>query len=399
MANYPVKWYSKEMEGAPSLPTGTTYDGSWVPFWKALLVEGFGNTVLDALEWDATAGWAKATINAGHTFQKDQIIEILDANEVEYLGEHRVKQVGLNEVWFELDATPSGNASGTITMKTPGLGWSIAAEAPDGNSIIFEAGGDEGNVLWRVFQDPSYFGSYQWLGGVGMVENVVAHDIYDVIYEHRWPASTRYSAAHLWDLVGDDKFFWWFPSYAEYDGYGAFCAGYINSIRPGDRYHFVMNYMRSTDPNSNSYNWGQYNYEKRTELLKFNDTSERLIARKYHQQLGTSSWKCPGAFSIFGSGLPYPNPTDNGFYMDKSPIMCQESDGTFRGYMPGIINPMHRNEAYIRKNFDNLQSFPGKLIRFCVGSYEKSTTSSGSYWFERPRNTLAAFDISKDGWR
>ncbi len=402
---YPVKWYSNEMQGAPTIAPSSGYVPSWVSYWKAILVDGFGSTLLTSLVWDATTGWAKATIDAGHTFLKDQIIEITGANEAEYLGEHRVMQVSSTEAWFELEAPAAGPATGTISMKTPGLGWLLAAEAPDGNSAIFEAAGDEGNVCWRVEQSESYFGSYQKIGMVEMVENVRAFDDYDLIERRAWPAS-HWCAWVQWDLVGDSKLFWWMPCYATaYNNYnagarqGAYIAGYINSIRPGDRYHFVMNHLYTTVVSSTSYSWGYYDDFNRTSLFAFENADQKLIARAYHQLPGTVSFKMiGGAHTFMGAGLDYPNKADNGYYIDASPIPLVENGSTLRGFFPGIVNPFARNSGLYRKNLKNLPSFPGEILRMLLGSHTMSGTGSSEF-FTSSNVTLAAFKIGDAGWR
>lgn len=400
---YPVRWYNEKMQGVPSLPS-STYDASFIPFWKALLVNGFGSTLLSTLVWDAAAGWAKATIDAGHTFQKDQVIEIEGANEVEYLGEHRVMQVTTNDVWFELNATPSGAATGTVSMKTPGMGWSIVDEAPDGSSVIFSAAGDEGNVFLRMLQDTSYFGTAQKLACVQQVENVVSYETFDTISTRYWAAAHWYGNGAQWDLIGDSKLFYWSTSYGARYGTtssptrSVFVAGYIKSIRPGDRYHFIFNGMYSMDPNSATYSWSNYDDKYRTSLLAFSDSSGNTIARKASQLKGTSAFKLMGSGACMGTGLPYPNTADNGFYIDQSEVPVQEYDGTLRGYLPGLLNPLHRDQTYVGENLRDLPSFPGETLRFITGAYDHAGANAGDWW-ELTKQTLVAFRIGDGGWR
>lgn len=54
MAEYKVKWFASEMQGAPSL--GDTADGALAALLKAVLVTGFGTLTINALSFDAAKG-------------------------------------------------------------------------------------------------------------------------------------------------------------------------------------------------------------------------------------------------------------------------------------------------------------------------------------------------------
>ncbi len=58
MAEYKVKWFASEMQGAPSL--GDTAEGALAALLKAVLVTGFGTLTINALAFDTAKGWAVA---------------------------------------------------------------------------------------------------------------------------------------------------------------------------------------------------------------------------------------------------------------------------------------------------------------------------------------------------
>lgn len=398
---FPVKWYSNEMQGAPSL--GDTSAGALTALLKAVLVTGFGTLTVNSLVWDATEGAAKATIAAGHAYKQDSVIEVDGASPAAYNGEHRVKKVSSTEVWFELDGGDPGIAAGgTLTMKVAPLGWTLTHESGDGMVAIYRPTNvsESGNVSWRI--DNSAFtgwtgtagGSTHYLAKIAMVEDVVDINTYTTIYEHRWPATQRY-ASKVWDLIGDHQLFYWLPAIGNYSYQTVYCAGYIRSVRPGDRYHAVLCHYPSTNAadsavvwnsrdGTNPNNWG-------TTLTTFDQTGQRAIARPYHQLFGTTSWWLKGLFGRFGSGLSLPNGPDNGFYFSTDPCMVLENGNHLRGYMPGLIVPFADTTAWHRKNFGDLPALPGKNARFIRGLYQVNV------WSSDPRS-LIGFDITGP-WR
>ena len=399
---YPVKWYASQLQGAPSL--GDTADGALVALLKAVLVTGFGTLTINSLVWDAATGWAKATVSLGHAYLLDSVIEVSGATPAAYNGEHRVMKVTSTELWFELAGGDPGSAgTGAMSMKVAPLGWTMTHESADGKIAIYRPAdiSASGNVSLRV--DNSAFsgwsgtgggGSVHYLAKVALVEDVVDITTYTTIYEHRWPATQRYSNK-TWDLVGDTQLFYWLPAFSNYSVQVLYCCGYIKSVRPGDRYHAVLCHYSTTnaaDPNMNwsnrdgssVNNWG-------TALTTFGDTTQRVIARPYHQLFGTTGWWLKGLFTRFGQGLNVPNAPDNAFYMSTDPVMLLESGNHLRGYMPGLVCPYADVTAWDRKNFNNMAALPGKMVRFIRAVYAINNYSNDY-------RSLVGFDLTGP-WR
>lgn len=395
---FPVKWYASQMQGAPSL--GDITAGALTALLKAVLVTGFGNLTINSLVWDATEGAAKATFSGGHAYLQDSVIEVSGASPAAYNGEHRAKKVSSTEVWFELDGGNPGSAgSGTMSMKVAPLGWTLTHESGDGMVAIYRPTNvsESGNVSLRI--DNTAFSG--WTGGtyiaylakVQLVEDVVDINTYTLIYEHRWPCTGRYSDKR-WDLIGDSQLFYFLPAYAISNYQSLLMFGYIKSVRPGDRYHAVLSTYPTTGANETSRRWDQatntnwgYVYNN---LLSFDDSNHRIMARPYHQLFGTVGWWLKGVFARFGTGMTVPNGSDNGFYMSTDPIMVLESNNHLRGYLPGLVVPYGNVSAWHRKNFVNLPALPGKIVRFIQATYTESGASAAP--------TLAGFDLTGP-WR
>lgn len=389
---YPVKFYANTMQGAPQVSADDA-QGQLSALLKAVLVDGFGALVPDSIVWDATLGWAKATFSLGHAYHIDSIIACSGATPTDYNGEHRIMQVTTNDIWFELDATPVSDASGTLEIKIAPLGWTLDFCDVNNEIMIFSTVADHGNVSLRI-DNSAWSGwndgaSYSKLCRVAMVENVIDLYSYDTILQKCWPA-TDYYASSGWDLVGDNRLFYYLTRYATGQEFGGFVAGYINTIRAGDRYHFIMNYLANTDSNSGfGCMWNSASssssYYCYTFLAANMTTTNQSMARKYHQLEGTTGWKKTGLGTYNSDVMPVPNPVDNGFYINTDQAMILESDGAYRGKLPLMVFPMANHMVYYRKNLQNLPEFPGKIFRMLQCTYDYRGDLS---------DVLVGFDIS-----
>lgn len=394
MAVYPVKWYASEMQGAPNL--GDTTAGTLAALLKAVLVTGFGTLTINALAFDVAKGWAVATFTGGHAYLQDSVVLVEGVSPAAYNGEHRVMQVTATQVWFEIDGgNPGAAGSGAaMTMKVAPLGWTITFESGDSKTFIVRPTNvnESGNVSLRI--DNTAFSGWTGtsylacLAKVTLVEDVVDINTYTTIFEHRWPCTGRYSNKR-WDLVGDSQLFYFMPAYAAGNYQFMYSFGYIRSIRPGDRYHAIINHYPSTNADEQARLWSQpYNsYAAWGNFYpNFDNASHRAIARPYHQLFGATNWFIKGFFGRFGNGLNIPNGPDNGFYVTQDPTMVMESGNHLRGYLPGLICPFATVAAWDRKNFKDLPAMPGKLLRFVRVGYQEDNYTAG-------QTTLMGFDL------
>ncbi|MFM5629340.1 hypothetical protein ACET67_14845 [Aeromonas veronii] len=398
MAEYKVKWFASEMQGAPSL--GDTSAGALAALLKAVLVTGFGTLTVNSLVWDATENAAKATISGGHAYKQDSVIEVGGAIPAAYNGEHRVKKVSSTEVWFELDGgNPGSAASGAMSMKVAPLGWTLTHESADGMVAIYRPTdvSASGNVSLRV-DNTAFSGwtgtSNNYLAKVALVEDVVDINTYTLIYEHRWPATKRYSDGR-WDLVGDSQLFYFMPAYGGANYQFLYCFGYLKSVRPGDRYHAILNTYPTTSASDASRIWsyvaGVANSSYGNDWPMFDSAVYRVLARPYTQLFGITNWATKGMFTRPGVGLNVPNAPDNGLYMSSDPLLVLETGNQLRGYLPGLVCPYATIASWDRKNFANLPALSGKILRFIRAGYAESQYTAGQI-------TMLGFDLTGP-WR
>ena len=388
MKTYPVKFYNESMQGAGNTQDGVA--GGMIAILKSCLVDGFGSLPVDNLTWDTEENSAKATFNNGHSYHVDSIITCNGATPVDYNGEHRILKATNNDIWFELDAPPVGDASGEIDIKIAPLGWEISHANANSDIIIFKPKGDIGNVSLRI--DNSAYSGWNGSNGYGqlmkadLVEDVVDIDNYKLIATKALPATGRYSN-YSWDLVGDSRFFCLLPEYGVAKVQAGYYVGYIDSIKQGDKYHFVLSHLRSSSSASADNYWNQANdaYKCYSFFASNMQFESQIIARKYSQMEGVDSWCKTGLGSRNSDLLQSPNPVDNGFYINDTPPMVLESNRELRGFLPIVINPLSDHIPYRNVNLKNLPEFPNKIFRFLKSTYDNRSSSN---------ETLVGFDIS-----
>jgi hypothetical protein len=120
---YPVRWFTSEFENAPELNAAV---GSIIGILDACLINGFNTKGVDALAYDSQTGLCTVTVQAGHGYQKHQIIRISGADQGEYNGDFRVVDTTSTTLTF---------APATAPAVTPATGATLeikTAPAPTG---------------------------------------------------------------------------------------------------------------------------------------------------------------------------------------------------------------------------------------------------------------------------
>ncbi|WP_417698104.1 hypothetical protein [Psychromonas sp.] len=389
MKTYPTKFFGSNMQGAPQI-SEDSMQGQVSALLKAVLVDGFGSLVPDSIVFDTETSLAKASFSSGHAYVNDSVLLFEGITPTDYNGEHRVISVTSTEVYFELDDGISPiDATVTGVVKVAPLGWSISFADTNNEIIIFTAAGDLGNVHFRIDNSAydGWSGNYARLCKVAMVENVTDIDTYDEIYSSSWAATGRYSSKN-WNVVGDNRIFYLMMQYGAKDNYAGFFAGYLDSIRAGDRYHFAFNRLENDNSSdSTSARWeqstGSYNYYP---MLARNDNVEQnIIARAYHQLEEPVRFKKIGYGEHGSDTLLKPNPADNGFYINTAPSMIIENNGNYRGTLPIMVQPLSNVTGYHSKTLQNLPYHEGKIFKLFLATY----SAYSSY-----DDVLIGFDIS-----
>lgn len=406
----PVKWFSSEMEGAPNMGKDVAVN-KLIPVLRAFLVDGFGSRAVASATY--ANGEITFTFSAAHKYLVDSVVLASGANEAQYNGEFRVKSVTTTTVVCGTDnGTPvAASATGTLAMKVPSLGWTVKAEDSANNRIIFASTDPAANGLALLVDNGAWTDDGAWNSGntsgqygirakVTVVSNVVDINTYTVeIGPHPWPASHKF-ADSTWYAIGDSRLFHFLPKFMAWNWRGWFTFGDGVSVRPGDKFMTMLTILSIWGGGTGSdsrwdtaSNWyGRYN-----DAMKMDTTSDKYIARSYHQLPGPIGFRMVGTSltTKMSGGLSFPNPSDNGFYVQAEPPMVFAGEADFRGYMPGVRNPLANNIGLDKAILKNLPNIPGRSLLCLLAANEKSPTASSA---SSATNAIMCFDISGP-WR
>jgi hypothetical protein len=341
-----IQYFQSTQNGAPQL---SGQANTLIAVLNACLVNGFNLRTLTSITREGQI--ATASADAGHGFRESDTILIAGANESAYNGQKRIRAVTTNIFKFDIatDAPPA--ATGTLTAKVAPLGW----ESPftGTNKAVYRAKDITGNRLFLRIDETALEGDANY----GRGHRTALAQMWEVLNDvdnGTGKSETWWRKAHNdsttprpWVLVGDSKRFWlavaWSESYP--NRYVPYFFGDFPSFKPGDAYGSVIaGYFELT------YNW---NEPQTNEVLDYVyavgtgvGNTGIWLARGYSQLGGriNAQWvSAPGYSSGTGmgwTGLPYPNPADNGIYV--MPLMIQEQTGpSLRGRLPGLMCPLH----------------------------------------------------------
>lgn len=402
----PVKWFSSEMEGAPNMGQDVAVN-KLIPVLRAFLVDGFGSRAVASATY--ANGEITFTFSASHKYLVDSVVLASGANEAQYNGEFRVKSVTTTTVVCATDnGTPVANsATGTLAMKVPSLGWTVKAEDAANNRIIFASSDPAANGLALLVDNGAWTDNGAWNSGqtsgnygirakVSVVSNVVDINTYTVeIGTYPWPASHKF-ADSAWYAIGDSRLFHFLPKFMAWNWRGWFTFGDGVSVHPGDKFMTML---------TNINNWGSTGYDsawnvtangygRYNDVMKMDTTSNKYMARAYHQLPGPVGFRMvgPSLTTKMGGGLLFPNPSDNGFYVQTEPPMVFAGDIDFRGYMPGVRNPLATNAGLDKAILKNLPNIPGRSLLCLLAANDNQPRS------DTVTNSMMCFDITGP-WR
>lgn len=434
---HPVKWFSEAMGGAPllSTDTGNGTAGTLISVLKACLVTGFNINPIQSITLDG--GLAVATFALAHGFLPDSIVAIEGVN-LNWNGEYRVLSVTTTTVTFAPVGTPSAVGVGG-TMKVAPAGWEL--EFVDGTNTVavFKRLAADATALRLRIDNTAFAGwngsaSYRYYyAKAQMVENVTDVNTYTLVKEFAWPASHAYATGEQqWDLVADDKLFYFLPRYSVMKFAAFLMFGDILTVRPNDNYHCVLTGILTPSVVA-AYHWGVKNsaapgWGVANDVLQFGTqvggggttsylswTARRslfAIARMHHQLPGADNCLLLGIGYTFGcpyqAGVAYPNAPDNGVYFNdgKIPIVEQTAQA-IRGFLPGVLAPLQNDLRLFRYNIAHDPAKPGSLLRILkaaaaidlAGGSDSTESGPGSgYTLYRQTERLIGFDIAGP-WR
>jgi len=354
-----VKFFRHTDPDAPQL-TGAA--GKMADILNACLVSGYNVTSVDSIT--RVDALVTVTIDAGHNFEKNIVIEISGADQSEYNGHHRVTAVTSTTLEYELEntETPATPATGTIECKIAPAGWERSFVSVDNyrmafKSISAEATGfylyiDDSNVINRVAQVKGY----ESMVDIDTGTNPFPYNNDDTNYYY-WHKSNDDSTNRNWALIADDSlFYFFFNKDSGTDRPAVTIFGDIISYLPSDPYSCVIaGHSKSDDDKYGTMAFSfPFNFSAGAEII----ISGFDIARNY---LATAPGKLIGVYDghkstyggnygsrtcsdvLGGSGVFYPSPITGAAHIIKPSGISEVCAGQnlLRGTHPGLYAPLH----------------------------------------------------------
>ncbi len=389
MSDFPVKWFSSDMGGAPVLSDKTP--GEMIALTKACLSTGFNLMPIDGMEFDSGTGLATVNLSTGHGFLPWQVIEISGADQAGYNGEHRVVSVGSGWLTFAPDAAPSAGAATGDSMEikaSPSKSWEFIDEDAATYQASFRSTAPSAtdHVVVMTDDDPtisSQVDSSADAVNLAIAENYQDLSSFDEVANQWWPASHRYWSESYerysyskkgWMLIASERLIYFIIGYGGSSKRSAFVVGNFDSVRPADGYNFMISGFRAAT------GWSSSGYGCYSDFARSSESNKeyyRRIVRPYNQTPGDTRYKfLKYSWESIGGAFMAPNPADNGFYISSGRVSITENGGVennsgmevLRGYMPGLVEPLNTIPYYDLAILDDLPGVEGRPIVFCLVS-------------------------------
>ena len=354
-----IKVYSSAQTGAPVL---SGQAGSLIAVLDACLLNGFNLNTLDSLAF--ASGVATANVASGHGYREYDIVLISGANQGEYNGEQRIRNVSATSFQFDVSGAPASPATGTLTAKIVPLNWASPFVGTH-KAVYRSADAGASGLCLRVNDSTTTYAAIRGYESMSDVDTGLG--TFPTTAQMAEPhccwrkSSTVDATARPWLLIGDGKRFYFFSrfhaSYAQYAGY---FFGDVNSYKAGDAYGCAL--ISESSSSAASYP-GHYNNFASLSNTLTSTQAGRYVARNYNQ-IGSAL-----PFGFFGeyvvstvmgvSGMPYPSPVDNGLYVSAVAV---NHGGILRGAMPGLYQPLHFRPIPHGDTVSDLVGLPDKTL-------------------------------------
>lgn len=386
-----VKIYQSTDADAPLL-TGEA--GTLVTVLDKCLVEGFSTRSITSITRSGSVATATTSTVHGLAIGSAIPIRLLisGADQVEYNGEFLVTPLTTSTFSYQVMGTPTTPATGSITSKRPGLGWSkafagtskAAYQMPLGTTKHFLQVLDN---LTGTSQRSAKIRGHESMSdvdtGVGLFPT--AAQLSDGLWVYK--SSTQNSTARKWRLIGDEAGFYLivYP----FNNSGAVSVtswfGDIESYKVGDEYRSSIiagtSQLTSTNYNDNGSGALPFGDEMSTSISA-GSLNGHYLSRSYTQVGGAVGF---GKLSElqnmdrlgYNSSMPYPSPIDNGYYVARIRLV---TNSAFRGVLPGVFQPLQGNVFSDADVVSDLVGLPGRSLLIVLMAIRfDSNTARGAF--------------------
>lgn len=332
--------FDSTMPGAPVI-NGVA--GSLATALKTLLVSGYGAGAVSTLV--VADGIATATFPAPHGYYVGAISQIGGAAPASLNGLKKVLATTTYSITFDATGVPNGSASGTITHKVAGAGWSelfagaltnvlcLKSSAPEATGGVLRID-DTGTLNARV---RAYEAMPDISTGVGMMplESQLSGGLF-------WPkSSAANTTARPWFLIADARAFYLCVAPAGGGRFTVLFAGDIASLKSGDAYGFALTGNHADQTNTGAVPDGCVGYSHRSArngafvARAHTAVGQSLAVQRIGAHHNGTAADAYAGTSGYAWGT-YPNGPNNGLMTAPLELFALGLRGTF----PGLLHPV-----------------------------------------------------------
>ena len=250
---YPVFYFHSDMRGAPVL---NGVRGTGIALLDACLNTGFGQVTANSVT--VSGGIATASLQPGQGFSLHANILVAGATPAALNGVSRVTEATETSIKFPTSA-PDGAATGTITIKVAGAGWTKPFSAA--NKAVFRSADVQGSRHYFRFDETATNTLMRVRGYEAMTTVDAGTGLYPTNAQINgggyWAKSVQADATPIaWELIADSRFVLFraaagLPLGASYDAGTLRGFGDPVALNPaGDAFASFVNASSISDPNS-----------------------------------------------------------------------------------------------------------------------------------------------------
>lgn len=250
---YPVFYFHSDMRGAPVL---NGVRGTGIALLDACLNTGFGQVAANSVT--VAGGIATASLQPGQGFSLHANIQVAGATPAALNGVSRVTEATETSIKFPTSA-PDGAATGTITIKVAGAGWTKPFSAA--NKAVFRSADVQGSRHYFRFDETATNTLMRVRGYEAMTTVDAGTGLYPTNAQINgggyWAKSVQADATPIaWELIADSRFVLFraaagLPLGAGYDGGAIRGFGDPVALNPaGDAFASCVSVSFVSDPSS-----------------------------------------------------------------------------------------------------------------------------------------------------
>lgn len=343
-----VKIYRSSDYGAPQLYGNAGY---LIGVFDACLVNGYGTQ--NILTMTHSNGIVTAATAVAHNLQPHSRQTIAGANEAGYNGEFVITIIDAYSFYYTASGISVSPATGTITTKSAGAGWT---KPYSGTNLAVYRQGAGAQHYFRIDDTTTYTSrlvGYETMSAIstGTGPFPTAAQVSGGLYIQKSNVADATSARE-WIIVADDKtmYFWVrFTTGSDYSAFSMHGFGEFTSFKDGDQYNTFV----SANTGASSYQYMYFMYLNSYAGAVVNSSLFAFYAPRSYTQIGSSvplgklgdySKANQGGMGALNTGLPYPHQVDGGLYMSTVSIaegVGVATQSVIRGIMRGVWNPLH----------------------------------------------------------